>query len=182
MEEMARQTKTAEFFNPTILFSLLDFITEFIALIAESVMDIAGSYWDLYPTDLTLIKVFRQLIWDSEQTRGQKEEGTQRGSWGGGPQAEGVREGRGGLQSLPGNHSLQKLQQVNVSNHSLMQFLWYHEYFPLRLLATSENAGQPPVISLFSVNYHFDDLNKNKFLPWIGEINLWICFLVGERV
>ena len=44
MEEMARQTKTAEFFNPTILFSLLDFITEFIALIAESVMDIAGSY------------------------------------------------------------------------------------------------------------------------------------------
>ena len=36
---MARQTKTAEFFNPNVLTSLADFVTEFIALIVERISE-----------------------------------------------------------------------------------------------------------------------------------------------
>ena len=39
---MARQTKTAEFFNPNVLTSLVDFVSEFIALIVENIVGATG--------------------------------------------------------------------------------------------------------------------------------------------
>ena len=53
---------------------------------------------------------------------------------------------------------------------------WIH--FRLRLLATSENTQRPPVISLFTVNHYYDELEKNKPLPWMNRQWIsgeWVC-------
>merc|ERR1719350_767872 len=47
MNEMARQTKTAvDVFNPNFFNTLVDFVTEFIALIVENVMGATGDLLD----------------------------------------------------------------------------------------------------------------------------------------
>ena len=49
MNEMARQTKTAvDVFNPNFFTTLVDFVTEFIALIVENVMGATGRYVKMY--------------------------------------------------------------------------------------------------------------------------------------
>ena len=115
MNEMARQTKTAvDVFNPNFFTTLVDFVTEFIALIVENVMGATGRNVKTHQRNNrpTLFCSFRRFTGHIEKTRGQKEGEAQGGAGGGGAQAEGVHQGRGGRHHLPRLRPLQELQQV----------------------------------------------------------------------
>ena len=106
---MARQTKTAEFFNPNVLTSLADFVTEFIALIVENILGATGRFIKEMLIDIYFKTIFRKLGRCSEQTRGQKEGEAQGGAGGGGAQAQRVHQGRGGRHDLTRLRPLQEL-------------------------------------------------------------------------
>ena len=113
---MARQTKTAEFFNPNVLTSLADFFTEFIALIVENILGATGRYIfiskfakETLNIDIYSKTIFRKLGRRSQQTRGQKEGEAQGGAGGGGAQAQRVHQGRGGRHDLTRLRPLQEL-------------------------------------------------------------------------
>ena len=110
---MARQTKTAEFFNPNVLTSLVDFVSEFIALIVENIVGATGISISKFAKEMNSILhfnyIYRGLGRHSEQTRGQKEGEAQGGAGGGGAQAQRVHQGRGGWHDLTRLGPLQEL-------------------------------------------------------------------------
>ena len=112
---MARQTKTAEFFNPNVLTSLADFVTEFIALIVENILGATGRYIFISKfakerlIDIYSKTIFRKLGRCSEQTRGHKEGEAQGGAGGGGAQTQRVHQGCGGRHDLTRLRPLQEL-------------------------------------------------------------------------